>query len=336
MNSLDLLNPTQAQTPFDSFLSGQFFFGNPSAQFDRMLEELADEERAKFGVVVEGDLRAQFIVLSVWGLETPRPLPPNMQLVGNMWPVEHLGKWESNTGRWLDSSDKPVLYVSLGSVVQVSDTQLAQLSEGLNLAIQQFGIRVLWILRANQNGQEQLVERFKTHEDFRIEAWGEQRKILVHPKVFCFFSHGGQNSVSESLARGKPLIVMPFYADQFFNAALVARSGSGLQLASLDFGSQDIVQAIKNMLANKQQFTKSAERIAYLMKEAGGAKRAADIAEQTIKIGVDHLIPAKDSATLTKILPHIILSCFFILLFKILKILGKFVGSSKPKKVKHA
>ena len=31
---------------------------------------------------------AQMIMTSVWGYEIARPIPPNMQLVGNMWPLE--------------------------------------------------------------------------------------------------------------------------------------------------------------------------------------------------------------------------------------------------------
>ncbi len=38
-------------------------------------------------------------------------------------------------------------------------------------------------------------------------------------------------SVIESLARGKPLIAVPFFGDQPSNAALVINSGSGVKLS---------------------------------------------------------------------------------------------------------
>jgi hypothetical protein len=39
-------------------------------------------------------------------------------------------------------------------------------------------------------------------------------------------------SISEALARGKPLIILPFFGDQSSNAALVIYSGVGIKLLS--------------------------------------------------------------------------------------------------------
>jgi hypothetical protein len=96
---------------------------------------------------------------SVWGYEIPRPVPPNLQLVGNMWPLEakyvtlvksrlrsfllfifplnNSDVWNSETSKWLDNADNPVLYVSLGSLVRLSDDQLAALNAGFQQAAQQ-------------------------------------------------------------------------------------------------------------------------------------------------------------------------------------------------------
>ncbi|KAJ7099788.1 hypothetical protein C8R44DRAFT_859458 [Mycena epipterygia] len=52
--------------------------------------------------------------------------------------------------------------------------------------------------------------------------WVEQRAILQHPGLGWFLTHGGFNSVSESLSQGIPLIVWPTNAEQPVNAALLS------------------------------------------------------------------------------------------------------------------
>ncbi|KAJ7436023.1 hypothetical protein FB451DRAFT_1344681 [Mycena latifolia] len=52
--------------------------------------------------------------------------------------------------------------------------------------------------------------------------WVEQRAILQHSAVGWFLTHGGFNSVSESLSQGIPLIIWPTNAEQPINAALLS------------------------------------------------------------------------------------------------------------------
>ncbi|KAJ7433431.1 hypothetical protein B0H11DRAFT_760755 [Mycena galericulata] len=52
--------------------------------------------------------------------------------------------------------------------------------------------------------------------------WVEQRAILQHGGVGWVLTHGGFNTVTESLSQGIPLIVWPINAEQPVNAALLA------------------------------------------------------------------------------------------------------------------
>ncbi|MCJ1398745.1 hypothetical protein MMC11_001946 [Xylographa trunciseda] len=54
-------------------------------------------------------------------------------------------------------------------------------------------------------------------------AWVDQQAVLQHPALGWFLSHGGWNSISESLAQGVPMIVWPLsQSDQAINAAMLA------------------------------------------------------------------------------------------------------------------
>ncbi|KAJ7806641.1 hypothetical protein B0H14DRAFT_3767620 [Mycena olivaceomarginata] len=54
------------------------------------------------------------------------------------------------------------------------------------------------------------------------DFWVEQQAILQHRALGWFFTHGGFNSVTESLTRGIPLIVWPSGAEQPVNAAFLS------------------------------------------------------------------------------------------------------------------
>jgi len=55
-----------------------------------------------------------------------------------------------------------------------------------------------------------------------VQGWVPQVRILSHPSIGGFLSHGGWSSILESLSLGVPLILLPLRLDQGFNATLVA------------------------------------------------------------------------------------------------------------------
>ena len=63
-----------------------------------------------------------------------------------------------------------------------------------------------------------------------VEAWIPQREVLARATaVVC---HGGSGSVIAALAAGLPLVIVPLFADQPYNARRVAALGAGIDLPS--------------------------------------------------------------------------------------------------------
>nr|CAD2186730.1 unnamed protein product [Meloidogyne enterolobii] len=58
--------------------------------------------------------------------------------------------------------------------------------------------------------------------------WIPQTKILNHPRLKLFITQCGYNSLLESGTAGIPVLVMPFFFDQFRNARVAERNGWGL------------------------------------------------------------------------------------------------------------
>jgi hypothetical protein len=62
------------------------------------------------------------------------------------------------------------------------------------------------------------------------DFWVEQQALLQHGAVGWFLTHGGFNSVSESLTQGIPLIIWPVGGEQPINAAFLSAEPSPLAI----------------------------------------------------------------------------------------------------------
>ncbi len=81
-----------------------------------------------------------------------------------------------------------------------------------------------------------------------VKAWIPQRDVLVHAAaVVC---HGGSGSVRGALAAGLPLVIMPFGADQPYNAQRIAAVGAGLAVLSPDVSA--LRAAIERVLVDTE------------------------------------------------------------------------------------
>lgn len=69
-----------------------------------------------------------------------------------------------------------------------------------------------------------------------------------------FITHGGYNSLLESLAHGVPMLIMSFFADQHRNARVAERNGYGVRFdkRKLLEDSSDLVTALRAMRENER------------------------------------------------------------------------------------
>ncbi|XP_020232914.1 UDP-glycosyltransferase 74G1 [Cajanus cajan] len=116
--------------------------------------------------------------------------------------------------KWLD--DKPrefVVYVSFGSMAELSEEQIEELAYGLRDS----GSYFLWVVRASE--ETKLPKGFeKNSEKGLVVTWCSQLKVLGHEAIGCFVTHCGWNSTLEALSLGVPMVAMPQEADQSTNA----------------------------------------------------------------------------------------------------------------------
>ncbi|GLJ07843.1 hypothetical protein SUGI_0075340 [Cryptomeria japonica] len=128
--------------------------------------------------------------------------------------------------RWLNSqSARWVVYVSFGSVINLSKEQIKALARGLEGSQQPF----VWAIRITESGSsgnaEYLPEGFLERTKDRglvIWGWAPQLLILFHASLGTFMNHCGWNSTLESLSLGVPIAGWPMFADHIFNMRILA------------------------------------------------------------------------------------------------------------------
>ncbi|WKY12164.1 hypothetical protein Q1695_003611 [Nippostrongylus brasiliensis] len=100
--------------------------------------------------------------------------------------------------------------------------------------------------------------------NLHTSTWLPQQAILAHPKLLCFVSHAGLNSVLELTRSGVPSILVPIFADQFRNARLVESKNTTIVIAKEDFNYEGFEAALRR-IANDKSYSLRAQQLASLM-----------------------------------------------------------------------
>lgn len=125
---------------------------------------------------------------------------------------------------WLHSKPKSsVIYISFGSLIVLEKKQMEEIKLGLLAS----GHPFLWVIRENQNSEEDKEEdklmscREELEQQGMIVPWCSQVEVLSNSAIGCFVTHCGWNSTLESLVCGVPVVAFPQWTDQATNAKLI-------------------------------------------------------------------------------------------------------------------
>ena len=106
----------------------------------------------------------------------------------------------------------------------------------------------------------------------------------ILPHVDLVITHGGNNTFTEALHFGKPMLVLPLFWDQHDNAQRADELGLGRRLPTYDWEPAQLRQAIDDLLDDRPSRARL-ERIAAQIQAADGRTRAADLIESLARTG---------------------------------------------------
>ena len=126
----------------------------------------------------------------------------------------------ANIAGWLSApTEMPLVYVSFGSFLSVRADVQARVVK----ALRRMDVRVALAIGS---GDRAVVGALPSH--WLVREYLPQVQLLRRAALAV--THGGNNSVTEALTCGVPMLVLPFSTDQFAGAAAVENAGLGLAL----------------------------------------------------------------------------------------------------------
>ena len=99
-----------------------------------------------------------------------------------------------------------------------------------------------------------IVSRGPRHDEYELADNMTGAEFLpqasVLPHVDAVITHGGNNTVTESMWFGKPMLVLPIFWDQHDNAQRVHETGYGLRLPTYGFEPGSLTAAVDRLLSD--------------------------------------------------------------------------------------
>ncbi|MEO3809780.1 glycosyltransferase [Sphaerisporangium sp. B11E5] len=212
----------------------------------------------------EGDLNL-YVYPEILDYTDARPLGPSWHRLDSSV-RETDGEFE--LPETLAGGEGSLVYFSLGSLGS-ADVELMQ--------------RVIDLLGTTPH--RYIVSKGPLHEEIKLadNMWGAeivpQTKIL--PLVDLVITHGGNNTTTESLHFGKPMILLPLFWDQYDNAQRVHELGYGVRLSTYTFADEELTGAVERLLADKDLRARLAEA-GEEIRRRDGLRKAADLIEGAV------------------------------------------------------
>jgi MGT family glycosyltransferase len=155
----------------------------------------------------------------------------------------------------LEGGEGALVYLSLGSLGSADVDLMRRLVDVLSRSPHRF-----------------IVSKGPRADEFELpdNMWGGDRlpQTTILPHVDLVITHGGNNTTTEALHFGKPMIVLPLFWDQYDNAQRMDELGFGVRLDTYAFEEEQLHGAIGRLLGDA--------RLRAAMAANGDAIRARD------------------------------------------------------------
>ncbi|NP_001310104.1 uncharacterized UDP-glucosyltransferase YjiC-like isoform X1 [Tetranychus urticae] len=167
--------------------------------------------------------------------------------------------------------DKPgkLIYFSLGTLASADITMMKKLIAILAKSPHRF------IVSKGSRG-----DRLELADNM----WGENyvNQIKIIEKVDLVITHGGNNTFMETLYYGKPMIVIPYFYDQYDNAQRVVEKNIGFRINPYEIEEEPLLDCIEKAIGD-HELKNRIKAISQNMRNSNSLTEAIKVIEQQIE-----------------------------------------------------
>ncbi|KAH7720030.1 Protein UGT-49 [Aphelenchoides avenae] len=210
---------------------------------------LLREFRADFPTWAENLNRASFhFINSNEFLDIARPISHKIKYIGGA----RMKKAKALQGRLLEVANRArsgVVYFSFGSIVD-TESMPVEVRDAFLRSFTKFPeYEFIWKF-AGPGGN--VSHYFDAYPNVHAFKWVDQVSLLAHPKTKAFIMHCGMNSLQEAAYYGVPLIGVPFFGDQTYNAAIIHHKQLGIVLQKDKLTEEAVTDALRRVLGDEK------------------------------------------------------------------------------------
>ncbi len=166
-------------------------------------------------------------------------------------------------------ADSSLVYLSLGSLGSADVDLMKRLIDVLGTTRHRF-----------------IVSKGPQHTEYELaqNMWGAEflPQTSLLPLVDLVITHGGNNTTTEALHFGKPMVLLPLFWDQYDNAQRMDELGFGRRLRTYEFTADELTGAVDGLLADRQLRSRM-EAMGAAIRGRRGKERAADVIEDVAR-----------------------------------------------------
>ncbi len=249
------------------------------AEYDRVMRPLweeADDFCRERGAPGLGDLEfihaSDHLNLYIYPEEVDYP---RAEPLGTTWhridTCVRDGVGEADVPADILAGDGRLIYLSLGSLGSADTALMQRLCDALA-----------------DTPHRYIVSKGPQHDEIELRdnQWGGEYlpQPLLMPRCDLVITHGGNNTTTECLHHGLPMVLLPLFWDQYDNAQRMEDLGLGVRLPTYAWEPADLTGAIDRMLADAD----AADRLRAIsarVQSDPGRVRAAELIERVARGG---------------------------------------------------
>ncbi|XP_061579012.1 UDP-glucuronosyltransferase-like [Cololabis saira] len=172
--------------------------------------------------------------------EWPRPLMPNMVLIGGINCAKK-APLPADLKEFVDGSgENGFIVFTLGSMVSTMPEETANKFFD---AFREIPQRVVWRYTG--------VLPKDAPSNVRTVKWLPQNDLLAHPKAKVFMTHGGTHGIYEGICNAVPMLMIPLFGDQGDNVHRMVVRGVAERLSMFDLTRETLVASLNKIIHDK-------------------------------------------------------------------------------------
>ena len=177
--------------------------------------------------------------------------------------------WQAGSAH---DAPRPLVYVSFGTVAPSLGLYPALYRTAID-ALADLPVRVLLTIGAGSDPDALGPIPPNVH----VEQWWSQKHVMAH--AVAMVGHGGFGTTMSGLAAGRPMVVLPLFADQPHNARRVEAIGAGIALRGGPAAAAELGDAVRRVV-DEPSFADTAARVAAEMRALPPPSAAVTLLEQ--------------------------------------------------------